>query len=98
MWLPVTVAGATVGGAGRNFWVCLGAGSRIGVQSRPAARRKEKFGARSHFIAAARGRTVTLIEESAVGGVCLLLFIVERIFLGAPPDPLSHTSEVAPFD
>jgi len=33
-----------------------------------------------------------------VGGVCLLLFIVERIFLGAPPDPLSHTSEVAPFD
>ena len=33
-----------------------------------------------------------------VGGVCLLLFIVERIFLGAPSDPLSHTSEVAPFD
>jgi TRAP-type C4-dicarboxylate transport system permease small subunit len=33
-----------------------------------------------------------------VGGVCLLLFIVERIFLGAPPDPLSHTSEIAPFD
>jgi TRAP-type C4-dicarboxylate transport system permease small subunit len=32
-----------------------------------------------------------------VGGVCLLLFIVERIFLGAPPDPLSRTSELAPF-
>jgi TRAP-type C4-dicarboxylate transport system permease small subunit len=33
-----------------------------------------------------------------VGGVCLLLFITERIFLGAPSDPLSRTSEVAPFD
>jgi len=33
-----------------------------------------------------------------VGGVCLLLFIVERIFLGAPPDPLSRTSEAVPFD
>ncbi len=25
-----------------------------------------------------------------VGGVCLLLFIIERIFLGAPPDPIAH--------
>jgi len=33
-----------------------------------------------------------------VGGVCLLLFIIERIFLGAPPDPLRHNLEVAPFD
>ncbi len=33
-----------------------------------------------------------------VGGVCLLLFIIERIFLGAPPDPLPHNLEVAPFD
>jgi TRAP-type C4-dicarboxylate transport system permease small subunit len=33
-----------------------------------------------------------------IGGVCLLLFIVERIFLGAPSDPLSQTSEVVPFD
>ena len=33
-----------------------------------------------------------------VGGVCLLLFIVERIFLGAPSDPLSQDREVAPFD
>ena len=33
-----------------------------------------------------------------VGGVCLLLFIVERIFLGAPPDPLPQNHEVVPFD
>jgi TRAP-type C4-dicarboxylate transport system permease small subunit len=33
-----------------------------------------------------------------VGGVCLLLFIIERIFLGAPADPLSHGRELAPFD
>jgi TRAP-type C4-dicarboxylate transport system permease small subunit len=33
-----------------------------------------------------------------VGGVCLFLFIVERIFLGAPSDPLSHDHDVAPFD
>ena len=33
-----------------------------------------------------------------VGGVCLLLFIIERIFLGLPPDPLAHGPEVAPFD
>ena len=25
-----------------------------------------------------------------VGGCCLLLFIVERIFLGTPPDPTAH--------
>jgi TRAP-type C4-dicarboxylate transport system permease small subunit len=33
-----------------------------------------------------------------VGGVFLLLFIVERIFLGAPPDPLARNLEVVPFD
>ena len=33
-----------------------------------------------------------------VGGVCLLLFIIERIFLGAPPDPLARDLEVVPFD
>ena len=32
-----------------------------------------------------------------IGGVCLLLFIVERILIGAPPDPLSQNAE-APFD
>jgi TRAP-type C4-dicarboxylate transport system permease small subunit len=32
-----------------------------------------------------------------VGGICLLLFIIERIFLGAPADPLLH-NEAAPFD
>jgi len=26
-----------------------------------------------------------------VGGACLLLFIIERIFIGLPPDPLPHT-------
>ena len=25
-----------------------------------------------------------------VGGFCLLLFIIERLFLGAPPDPIRH--------
>jgi TRAP-type C4-dicarboxylate transport system permease small subunit len=25
-----------------------------------------------------------------VGGACLLLFIIERIFLGLPPDPVTH--------
>jgi len=25
-----------------------------------------------------------------VGGFCLLLFIIERLFLGAPPDPIPH--------
>jgi len=33
-----------------------------------------------------------------VGGACLLLFIIERIFLGAPPDPLPQSHEVVPFD
>jgi TRAP-type C4-dicarboxylate transport system permease small subunit len=33
-----------------------------------------------------------------VGGVCLLLFILERILIGAPLEPVSHNSEVAPFD
>jgi TRAP-type C4-dicarboxylate transport system permease small subunit len=33
-----------------------------------------------------------------VGGVCLLLFIIERIFLGAPPDPIAHHSEAVSFD
>lgn len=33
-----------------------------------------------------------------VGGLCLLLFIVERIFLGIPPDPITHHPEAAPFD
>jgi TRAP-type C4-dicarboxylate transport system permease small subunit len=31
-----------------------------------------------------------------VGGACLLLFIIERIFLGAPPDPIAHSE--APFE
>src|ERR1700756_5707386 len=33
-----------------------------------------------------------------VGGFCLLLFIIERIWIGAPPDPLAHGSEAASFD
>ena len=33
-----------------------------------------------------------------VGGVCLLLFIVERIFLGLPPDPIPQHPEAAPFE
>jgi TRAP-type C4-dicarboxylate transport system permease small subunit len=33
-----------------------------------------------------------------IGGVCLLLFIVERVFLGAPSDPLSTSHETAPFE
>ncbi|HZE51676.1 MAG TPA: TRAP transporter small permease [Bradyrhizobium sp.] len=33
-----------------------------------------------------------------IGGVCLLLFIVERIFLGAPPDSIPQHSETAPFE
>jgi len=33
-----------------------------------------------------------------IGGVCLLLFIIERIFLGLPPDPIGHNVEAAPFD
>jgi TRAP-type C4-dicarboxylate transport system permease small subunit len=33
-----------------------------------------------------------------VGAVCLLLFIIERILIGAPPEPAPHNLEVAPFD
>jgi TRAP-type C4-dicarboxylate transport system permease small subunit len=33
-----------------------------------------------------------------VGGVCLLLFIIERILLGLPPDSLTQDLEVTPFD
>src|SRR5215470_11239349 len=33
-----------------------------------------------------------------VGGVCLLLFIIERIFLGAPPDPVTHQSHSVSID
>jgi TRAP-type C4-dicarboxylate transport system permease small subunit len=33
-----------------------------------------------------------------IGGVCLLLFIIERIFLGQPPDPIAHHPEAAPFE
>jgi TRAP-type C4-dicarboxylate transport system permease small subunit len=32
-----------------------------------------------------------------VGGFCLLLFIIERLFLGAPPDPIPH-QDVESFD
>ncbi|WP_245302106.1 TRAP transporter small permease [Bradyrhizobium sp. LTSP885] len=30
-----------------------------------------------------------------VGGACLLLFIIERIFLGAPPDPIGQHPEMS---
>jgi TRAP-type C4-dicarboxylate transport system permease small subunit len=33
-----------------------------------------------------------------IGGVCLLLFIIERIFLGIPQDPIPHDPDAAPFD
>src|SRR6201997_3680614 len=33
-----------------------------------------------------------------IGGVCLLFFITERIFLGQPPDPLHPDSDATPFD
>jgi TRAP-type C4-dicarboxylate transport system permease small subunit len=33
-----------------------------------------------------------------IGGVCLLLFIIERILLGLPPDPIAHGAEAMPFD
>jgi TRAP-type C4-dicarboxylate transport system permease small subunit len=32
-----------------------------------------------------------------IGGFCLLLFVIERLFLGVPPDPISH-SDAASFD
>jgi TRAP-type C4-dicarboxylate transport system permease small subunit len=33
-----------------------------------------------------------------IGGFCLLLFIVERIFLGIPPDPITHHPDIVPID
>ena len=33
-----------------------------------------------------------------IGGACLLLFIIERIFLGAPPDPVAHHFEAVSFE
>ena len=33
-----------------------------------------------------------------IGGGCLLLFIVERILLGLPPDPIARGEEAVPFD
>jgi TRAP-type C4-dicarboxylate transport system permease small subunit len=33
-----------------------------------------------------------------IGGICLLLFIVERIFLGAPTDPIPQSRETVPFE
>jgi TRAP-type C4-dicarboxylate transport system permease small subunit len=33
-----------------------------------------------------------------VGGVFLLLFVIERIFLGAPADPIAQHLEAVPFD
>ena len=33
-----------------------------------------------------------------IGGVLLLLFIIERIFLGLPPEILPQEAEVTPFD
>jgi TRAP-type C4-dicarboxylate transport system permease small subunit len=33
-----------------------------------------------------------------IGGACLLLFILERIFLGIPPDPIPQSRDAAPFE
>ncbi|WJR76402.1 TRAP transporter small permease [Bradyrhizobium sp. NP1] len=33
-----------------------------------------------------------------IGGVCLLLFVIERVLLGLPPDPIAHRQEAAPFE
>lgn len=33
-----------------------------------------------------------------IGGICLLLFIIERIFLGAPPDPIPHSHDAVSHD
>jgi len=33
-----------------------------------------------------------------LGGVCLLLFIIERVALGIPNDPITAHREAAPFD
>ncbi len=32
-----------------------------------------------------------------VGGVCLLMFIIERIFIGTPPDPVGHDDPASTF-
>jgi TRAP-type C4-dicarboxylate transport system permease small subunit len=32
------------------------------------------------------------------GGICLLLFVIERILLGIPPDPISHDRDIVPID
>jgi TRAP-type C4-dicarboxylate transport system permease small subunit len=33
-----------------------------------------------------------------IGGVCLLLFVIERMLLGIPPDPIGRHSEAPPFE
>ena len=33
-----------------------------------------------------------------VGGACLLLFIIERLLIGAPHDPTAHNAEPSPVD
>ena len=33
-----------------------------------------------------------------IGGVCLLLFIIERIFIGLPPDPIAHHTDIPLVD
>ena len=33
-----------------------------------------------------------------IGGICLLLFVIERIFLGIPSDPISHLPANVPID
>jgi TRAP-type C4-dicarboxylate transport system permease small subunit len=33
-----------------------------------------------------------------IGGICLLLFIAERVFIGVPPDPISRHPETVPID
>src|SRR6202142_1415466 len=33
-----------------------------------------------------------------IGGLCLLLFIIERILLGVPPDPIPHTHDTVSLD
>ena len=33
-----------------------------------------------------------------IGGACLLLFIIERLLIGAPDDPAAHNAEPLPVD
>jgi TRAP-type C4-dicarboxylate transport system permease small subunit len=33
-----------------------------------------------------------------IGGACLLLFVIERMFLGVPPDPIRPHAEPAAFE